>query len=157
MLDQWIEQLKSGKCIREQDLKKLCSMAKDILMEEANVQPVRAPVTICGDIHGQFYDLLKLFKTGGEPPETNYIFMGDFVDRGHNSVETFQMLLCMKVRFPDCITLLRGNHESRQITQVDPLFHLHSTSSAQQLLMMMMIIARTGTYYIGLHVPFPIS
>lgn len=88
-------------------------------MEEANVQPVRAPVTICGDIHGQFYDLLELFNTGGEIPTTNYIFMGDFVDRGHNSVETFQLLLCLKAKHPDCITLLRGNHESRQITQGD--------------------------------------
>ncbi|KAJ1383392.1 Metallo-dependent phosphatase-like protein, partial [Ochromonadaceae sp. CCMP2298] len=57
-------------------------------------------------------------KTGGEVPDTNYIFMGDFVDRGHNSVETFQLLLCYKARYPDCVTLLRGNHESRQITQV---------------------------------------
>lgn len=87
-------------------------------MEEANVQPVRAPVTICGDIHGQFYDFLELLKTGGDLPSTNYIFMGDYVDRGHNSVETFQLLMCLKARYPDCVTLLRGNHESRQITQV---------------------------------------
>lgn len=118
MLEKWIEGLRAGKCIPELDLKKLCMMAKDILVEEANVQPVRAPVTICGDIHGQFHDLLKLFKTGGEPPETNYVFMGDFVDRGHNSVETFELLLCLKVRYPENITLLRGNHESRQITQI---------------------------------------
>lgn len=87
-------------------------------MEEANVQPVRSPVTICGDIHGQFGDLLELFRTGGELPTTNYIFMGDFVDRGHNSVETFELLLCLKAKYPDCVTLLRGNHESRQVTQV---------------------------------------
>jgi serine/threonine-protein phosphatase 6 catalytic subunit len=118
MLEKWIEQLKRGSCIGESDLKRLCFIVKNLLMEEANVQPVRAPVTICGDIHGQFYDLLELLKTGGEPPNTSYVFMGDFVDRGHNSVETFQMLLCLKARYPDCITLLRGNHESRQITQV---------------------------------------
>jgi len=118
MLDKWIEQLKSGQCISELDLKRLCYLVKNLLIEEANVQPVSAPVTICGDIHGQFYDLLELFKTGGELPGTNYIFMGDFVDRGHNSVETFQLLLCLKARYPDCITLLRGNHESRQITQI---------------------------------------
>mmetsp|Transcript_26218 Transcript_26218/g.28604 ORF Transcript_26218/g.28604 Transcript_26218/m.28604 type:complete len:302 (-) Transcript_26218:627-1532(-) len=117
-LDKWIEQLKNGNCIPELDLKRLCIHVKNLLMEESNVQYVKAPVTICGDIHGQFFDLLELFKIGGDPPETNYIFMGDFVDRGHNSVETFQLLLCLKARYPDCITLLRGNHESRQITQV---------------------------------------
>lgn len=118
MIEKWIELLKKGNCISEPDLKKLCIQVKNLLMEESNVQFVRSPVKICGDIHGQFYDLLELFKAGGEIPETNYIFMGDFVDRGHNSVETFQLLLCYKALYPDCITLLRGNHESRQITQV---------------------------------------
>lgn len=72
---------------------------KEILIEECNVQPVRSPVTVCGDIHGQFFDLLRLFACGGEVPDTSYIFMGDFVDRGHNSVETLTLLLCLKARY----------------------------------------------------------
>ena len=61
---------------------------------------------------------MELFKVGGECPEANYLFMGDFVDRGFYSVETFLLLLALKVRYPERITLIRGNHESRQITQV---------------------------------------
>lgn len=87
-------------------------------MEESNVKAVRVPVTICGDIHGQFLDLRELFRIGGEIPETNYLFMGDYVDRGYYSVETVTLLVAMKVRFKERVTILRGNHESRQITQV---------------------------------------
>jgi len=71
-----------------------------------------------GDVHGQFNDLLELFRIGGRPPETNYLFMGDYVDRGYYSVKTVSMLMAYKVRYKDRITLTRGNHESRQITQV---------------------------------------
>ncbi|KAL1413646.1 Serine/threonine-protein phosphatase PP-X isozyme 1 [Vanrija pseudolonga] len=117
-LDKQIEQLKRCEIIPEAAVKELCLKAKEILMDEGNIQYVDSPVTICGDIHGQFFDLMELFKIGGQCPETNYIFMGDFVDRGFYSVETFLLLLILKVRYPDRITLIRGNHESRQITQV---------------------------------------
>ncbi|KAJ1842008.1 phosphoprotein phosphatase PP4 catalytic subunit, partial [Coemansia sp. RSA 486] len=117
-LDRQIEQLRRCEIITESEVKELCNKAREIFIEESNVQRVDAPVTICGDIHGQFYDLQELFTVGGECPDTNYLFMGDFVDRGFYSVETFLLLLALKVRYPDRISLLRGNHESRQITQV---------------------------------------
>ncbi|KAM2635066.1 hypothetical protein EV1_025465 [Malus domestica] len=66
----------------------LCEKAKEILMEESNVQPVKSPVTICGVIYGQFHDLAELFRIGGKCPDTNYLFMGDYVDHGYYSVET---------------------------------------------------------------------
>ena len=93
-------------------------MARDILLEESNIQVISSPITICGDIHGQFYDLMQLFRVGGDCPQTNYIFMGDFVDRGFHSIETFLLLLALKVRYPERITLIRGNHESRGVTQI---------------------------------------
>ena len=117
-LDREIEQLMKCEYIKESEVKALCDAAKEILSKESNVVKVAAPLTICGDIHGQFYDLMELLKVGGECPETNYLFMGDFVDRGFYSVETFLLLLALKVRYPDRINLIRGNHESRQITQV---------------------------------------
>ncbi|PBK92672.1 Metallo-dependent phosphatase [Armillaria gallica] len=116
--DKWIEQLKRCQHLQEAEMKKLCERVRAILMEESNIQPVSSPVTICGDIHGQFWDLLELLRKGGDVPETSYIFMGDFVDRGHYSLETVTLLLTLKARYPDKVTLLRGNHESRQITQV---------------------------------------
>ncbi|XP_046555159.1 serine/threonine-protein phosphatase 6 catalytic subunit [Haliotis rubra] len=117
-VDKWIEVAKQCKYLPENDLKKLCDMVCELLLEESNVQPVSTPVTVCGDIHGQFYDLMELFQTGGQMPDTNYIFMGDFVDRGYYSLETFTLLLTLKAKWPDKIVLLRGNHESRQITQI---------------------------------------
>ncbi|PWA51532.1 hypothetical protein CTI12_AA462740 [Artemisia annua] len=117
-LDQQIAHLIQCKPLNEPEVKTLCDKAKEILMEESNVQPVRSPVTICGDIHGQFHDLAELFRIGGKCPDTNYLFMGDYVDRGYYSVETVTLLVALKVRYPQRITILRGNHESRQITQV---------------------------------------
>jgi len=117
-LDRQIEVLRRCEIITESEVKALCRKAMEILMEESNVQRVDVPVTICGDIHGQFYDLQELTKVGGKCPDTNYLFLGDFIDRGFYSVETFLLLVALKVRYPDRITLIRGNHESRQITQV---------------------------------------
>jgi serine/threonine-protein phosphatase 2A catalytic subunit len=119
-LDAWISQLLSenSRPLSEEQVKWLCDRAREIFVEESNVQLVTCPVTVCGDIHGQFHDLLELFKIGGKCPDTNYLFMGDYVDRGYYSVETVTALICLKLRYPQRVTILRGNHESRQITQV---------------------------------------
>jgi len=206
--DEWLEAARQCHYLPEPDIKRLCEIVKEYLMEESNIQPVQTPVTVCGDIHGQFYDLLELFRVAGgmpndtqpeaptvptstisaadiEPPTTitnpnakrkmkrryqrderytggtgddddgdgndeeegrgrsrsigsrgsrrphseqsskpssngtqNFIFLGDFVDRGYFSLETFTLLMCLKAKYPDRVTLVRGNHESRQITQV---------------------------------------
>ncbi|WPH04472.1 Hypothetical protein R9X50_00736300 [Acrodontium crateriforme] len=246
--DEWLEQAKRCRYLPESDMKRLCEIVKECLMEESNIQPVSSPVTVCGDIHGQFYDLLELFRVAGgmpgeveekaamsaaalaeqagspksartssnainaadlEPPTQisdpkvrrkmkrrfqrdsaytsaasndgsemgggveeeeeirgrgrsrsfgpegendddeeddsedsgvgvrtpgrskstgngsehtnglqNFVFLGDFVDRGYFSLETFTLLMCLKAKYPDKVTLVRGNHESRQITQV---------------------------------------
>ena len=117
-LEGQIEKLRRCELISEKEVEELCSKAKEILLQEGNIREVHTPLTVCGDIHGQFYDLRELFSIGGDSPDTNYLFMGDYVDRGYYSVETFLLLLALKVRYPDRVTLLRGNHESRQITQV---------------------------------------
>ena len=117
-LDKQIEQLMDDKYLPESEIKAICEKAQEVLSKESNVPVVRAPVTVCGDIHGQFHDLIELFRIGGNCPDTNYLFMGDYVDRGYHSVECFTLLIVLKIRFPDRITITRGNHESRQITQV---------------------------------------
>ncbi|KAG8244574.1 Serine/threonine-protein phosphatase 6 catalytic subunit [Homalodisca vitripennis] len=134
-VDKWIEIAKQCKYLPENDLKQLCDIVCDLLLEESNIQPVSTPVTVCGDIHGQFYDLEELFRNGGQVPDTNYIFMGDFVDRGYYSLETLTRLLTLKARWPDRITLLRGNHESRQITQV---YGFYGMMNAKQNMAMQM-------------------
>jgi serine/threonine-protein phosphatase PP1-1 len=208
--DEWLEAAKECRYLSEYHMNQLCEIVKEYMMEgssqrspllllpanhfsESNIQPVSTPVTICGDIHGQFYDLLELFRVAGgmpgesspeapvtpaniitsadiEPPSTitdpklkkklklgnthpessevsdaddissaqqsesdlhsdsgnaiqhkpngNFVFLGDYVDRGYFSLETLTLLLCLKAKYPSRITLVRGNHESRQITQV---------------------------------------
>ena len=118
MEDRWLEDLSELKCLPENDVKQLCEKAKEIFIEESNVQNVSSPVVICGDIHGQIHDLLELFKKGGNVPHSRYIFMGDYIDRGYNGVEVLELLLVLKIKYPEHITLLRGNHESRQICYI---------------------------------------
>ena len=115
-LEQYLAKLTHGTPLSENEVQQLCNKARETLTLEANVQPVSAPVTVCGDIHGQWHDLMELYRIGGSAPDTNYLFMGDYVDRGYYSVETVSLLIALKVRFQDRLTILRGNHEVRQIT-----------------------------------------
>ena len=137
--------------LTEPEVVDLCRRATEILQREGNVRDVPAPCTVVGDIHGQLHDFIEILKIGGPPPDTNFVFMGDFVDRGYHSVECVSLVLTFKVRpshrcrvavksilcfyppalgttdargtlsqvrWPDRVTVIRGNHESRQITQV---------------------------------------
>ncbi|OLP89672.1 Serine/threonine-protein phosphatase PP2A catalytic subunit [Symbiodinium microadriaticum] len=121
-LEGQIEHVREKGELSEAQCRSLCEKVREILQEESNCQPVRCPVTVCGDIHGQFLDLKELFRIGGPLPETNYLFLGDYVDRGYYSVKTVSLMFLYKVRFKERITILRGNHESRQITQVYGFF-----------------------------------
>lgn len=119
-LNRWIDDLvgRGQRIEREAEVEALCIYVRSLLLEEANCVEVKSPVVICGDIHGQFADLVKLFRIAGTPKDSQFIFLGDYVDRGRDSVEVIELLLCYKALYPSRITLLRGNHESRQITQV---------------------------------------
>eukprot|EP00923_Selenidium_pygospionis_P034356 GHVN01059909.1.p1 GENE.GHVN01059909.1~~GHVN01059909.1.p1 ORF type:complete len:949 (+),score=181.18 GHVN01059909.1:2772-5618(+) len=105
-----------------QVIQAICKKVKERLIQEPNVKDIPAPVTVVGDVHGQFFDLLEMFKIGGMIPYSNYLFLGDYVDRGGHSIETITLLFLLKIRYPSRVTLLRGNHETRQITQVYGFF-----------------------------------
>jgi len=116
--------LRPGKEINlsEDEIKYLCSESKNIFLKQPILLELGACLNICGDIHGQFYDLLQLFELGGYPPEKNYLFLGDYVDRGKQSIETICLLFAYKIKYPENFFLLRGNHECSSVNRIYGFF-----------------------------------
>ncbi|KAK4286542.1 hypothetical protein QN277_003084 [Acacia crassicarpa] len=104
--------------LMEVEIRQLCAASRDVLLRQPILLRLRAPIIICGDIHGQYSDLLRIFGDGGFPPQSNYLFLGDYVDRGKQSLETICLLLAYKVKYPENFFILRGNHECASINRV---------------------------------------
>jgi serine/threonine-protein phosphatase PP1 catalytic subunit len=115
----WKEkQNKEGSGLSELEIKALCVQSREIFMSQPMLLELQAPIKIVGDVHGQYHDLLRLFEYGGYPPDANYLFLGDYVDRGRFSLETICLLLAYKIKYPENFFLLRGNHEAASINRL---------------------------------------
>ncbi|EYU18339.1 hypothetical protein MIMGU_mgv1a011573mg [Erythranthe guttata] len=104
--------------LSESEIRQLCMQSREIFLRQPNLLELDAPIKICGDIHGQYSDLLRLFEYGGLPPKSNYLFLGDYVDRGKQSLETICLLLAYKIKYPENFFLLRGNHECASVNRI---------------------------------------
>lgn len=111
---------KPGKQVQlnEPEIQGLILKSREVFMSQSTLLELEAPIKICGDIHGQYYDLLRLFEYGGFPPEANYLFLGDYVDRGKQSLETICLVLAFKIKYPENFFILRGNHECASINRI---------------------------------------
>lgn len=126
-LDGIIEKLLTGKTlpprteiisVTADELYFLCRKGREVFLEQPMLLEVNAPVNICGDTHGQYSDLLSLMEMGGWMPDSNYLFLGDYVDRAMQSIETMALLLAYKIKYPNNLCLLRGNHECASINRI---------------------------------------
>ncbi|KAF2840503.1 MgPPZ1,protein phosphatase 2A-like protein [Patellaria atrata CBS 101060] len=105
-------------CLKNAEIFAICQAAREVFLSQPALLELSAPVKIVGDIHGQYTDLIRMFEMCGFPPTSNYLFLGDYVDRGKQSLETILLLLCYKLKFPENFFMLRGNHESANVTRV---------------------------------------
>lgn len=104
--------------LSEVEIRNLCIYSREIFSAQPILLELEAPIKICGDVHGQYYDLLRLFEYGGFPPAANYLFLGDYVDRGKQSLETICLMLAYKIKYPENFFILRGNHECASINRI---------------------------------------
>lgn len=104
--------------INENECETICRMVQPIFEKEPMFIELDAPIKVVGDLHGQFYDLLRLLELCGNPPNTRYLFLGDYVDRGPQSIEVLCLLFAYKIKYPDDVFMLRGNHECDLINRV---------------------------------------
>ena len=102
----------------EEEIKLLINKCKEILKQQPSFLELACPISILGDIHGQYFDLLRLFEYGGYPPSTNYLFLGDYVDRGKQSIETICLLMAYKIKYPENFFMIRGNHEAELVNRI---------------------------------------
>ena len=116
VVEKCIEKLYKGELIDEATVLEIIQKVKEGYLVEPNVVPIKSPVTVAGNIHGQISDLIELFNVCGPCPETNYLFIGDMGDYGYWGIETILLLFSLRVKYPSRITLLRGEHESREMT-----------------------------------------
>ncbi|KAF9945038.1 serine/threonine protein phosphatase Pzh1, partial [Mortierella alpina] len=105
-------------CLRNNEIVYICQAAREVFLSQPTLIELNAPVKIVGDIHGQYTDLLRMFEMCGFPPSANFLFLGDYVDRGKQSLETILLLFCYKIKYPENFFLLRGNHECANVTKV---------------------------------------
>lgn len=110
--------IKKSPCITGDEIELICNASRELFLSQPTLLELAAPVKVVGDIHGQYIDLIRLFQLCGFPPTTNYLFLGDYVDRGKHGLETILLLLCYKLRYPENFFLLRGNHECASVTRV---------------------------------------
>ena len=118
VIDRLTQNKQNKQPVTEEEVKLICSKARSLFMEQSCLLELCSPIRVVGDIHGQYSDLLRLFEYGGFPPESNYLFLGDYVDRGKNSLEVTLLLLCYKIKFPENFFMLRGNHECSSISRI---------------------------------------
>ena len=108
--------------IKEDECNYVIDKSYEILQKEDSLLKIEAPLYICGDIHGQYYDLLRVFDILNYPPQSTFLFLGDYVDRGKQSLECLLLLLSLKIKYPDKIFLLRGNHECEALNKIYGFF-----------------------------------